>query len=369
MPALPSTRFRSSPHVALKRLGDLEPDQRDAFRDLESDPEFYGLFVAKPPLRMNVKSVTRPVAELFASLATPSRLDAPLDASNDEIVDLVLDGILEIESGEDFVCGADALAIVAPPPADIEPRDATARLSRDALLHAQDLVTDDAQALAMALYFYNHIPLSPFWRTRFATPEAVLAHLGDDAARLDRDWIASHNAPGWLAWISREHVARARSDATWKLYVSPRPEHVRDAFTIVARTLGAFPGTSFKIANDAAGMLRPDKLVAYFASREDLDDAAAILARELAGCNAQGVPFTAALDESGLLSWGVDPPDDAQALRWLYRTSWRLWLVQRLGAAMSIAKMARSATAVEPWLFAIARTQRHGVNVETWSLP
>lgn len=364
MPALPSTRFRSSPHVALQRLGDLAPEQRDAFRDLETDPELYGLFVAKPPLRMNLKAVTRPVAELFASLATPSRIEEV----DEEIVDLVLDGILEIESGEEFVCGADALTIVAPPLADVEPRDATARLSRDALLHAQDLVTGDAQALAMALYFYNHIPLSPFWRSRFATPEAVLAHLGADAARLDRDWIASHNAPGWLSWISRDRVARARSDRTWKLYVSPRPEHVRDAFAIVARTLGAFPGTSFKIANGAAGMLRPDKLVAYFASREDLDGAAAILRRELAGCDAQGVPFTASLDETGLLSWGVDPPDDAQALRWLYRTSWRLWLVQRLGAAMSIAKLAHSVAAVEPWLFAIARAQRHGVNVGTWSL-
>lgn len=363
MPALPETRFRSSPSVELKRLADLEADQRESFRELEEDPDFYGLFVAKPPLRMNVQSVTRPVAELFQRLTTPSRLDA-IDG---DVVDLVLDGILEIEREDVFVYGADALTAICAPRADAEPHDAIAKLSRDALLHAQDVVTTDPQALAMALYFYNHIPLSPFWRTRFASPEAILAHLGVEALRLDREWIASPDTTRWHAWFSRTHVTRGRSDVTWKLYVSPRPEHVRDAFAIVTRELAAFPGVSFKIANDAAGMLRPDKLVAYFVTREDLENAAEILHRELAGCDAQGVPFTASLDASGLLSWGLDPPDDAQALRWMYRSSWRLWLVQRLGAAMSVAKLARSAAAVEPWRFAIERARRHGVDVETWT--
>ena len=363
MSPLRETRFRSSPHVELKRLGDLEADQREAFRELEDDPEFYGLFVAKPPLRMNLQSVTRPVAELFDRLATPSQLDV-IDG---EIVDLVLDGILEIEDADAFVCGADALRTVCAPLAEMEPRDATARLSRDALLHAEDVVTTDPHALAMALYFYNHIPLSPFWRTRFASPDAVLEHLGTKALRLDRDWIAGKDTTAWLAWFSRTYAPPRGGDVTWKLYVSPRPEHVRDAFAIVTRTLVAFPGVSFKIANGAAGMLRPDKLVAYFTSREDLNAAAEVLQRELAGCAAQGVPFTASLEPSGLLSWGLDPPDDAQALRWLHRTSWRLWLVQRLGAAMSIAKLARTAAAVEPWRFAIERVRRLGVDVDTWT--
>lgn len=365
MPSLTEIRFRASPFVELKRLADLEAGQREPFRELEADPDFYGLFVARPPLAMNVKSVTRPVAELFRTLAVPSGIEDAL-LGEAETVDLVLDGILEVESEGEFVCGADALPVVCP---SFGGQRAEGRGQEiEALLYAQDLATQEQQALAMALYFYNRIPLSAFWKTRFATEDAILAHLGVDSARLEREWSAAHS-PGWFGWVSRSAVRREPGEVTWKLYVSPRPEHIRDAFDVVVRTLSLLPAVSFKVANTASGMLRPDKLVAYFRSRADLTEAAEVLGRELAGCEAQGVPFTAPLDGSGLLSWGVDPPDDERALRWLGRESWRLWLVQRLGAALSIAKSARSASAVEPWRFALERVRRHGVDVETWTPP
>lgn len=374
MPSLNEVRFRSNPYVELKQLGDLAAEQRGAFRELESDPDFYGLFVPKPPLTMNLKSVARQTAELFRTLATPSRLDDALLRDADyagDVIDLVLDGILEIESGDGFVSGADALPVVCPGLGAPDVRDAAARLSRDALLHAQDLETIDCHTLTMALYLYNRIPMSPFWKARFASGDAILAHLGADRGPLrvllERDWIASQRMTGWLSWTSKTMLPRKADDVTYKLYVSPRPERIRDAFEVVVRVLSAFPGTQFKIGDGAAGLLRPDKLVTYFATREELGEAAAVLSRELAGCDAHGVPFTAALEDSGLLSWGVDPPDNDRALRWLGRESWRLWVVQRLGAALSIAKSARSASAVEPWLFAIERARRQGVDVETWT--
>jgi hypothetical protein len=374
MPSLHQIRFRSSPHVELKQLADLPSEQREPFLELESDPDFYGLFIPRPPLTMNLKAVARQTAELFRTLAEPSPLDKALLADEHhvaDVVDLVLDGILEIETGHGFVCGADALALLAPPAPPPALRDATARLSRDALLHAQDLATNDPSALTMALYYYNRIPISPFWKTRFASREAILAHLGADHAALrallEREWVASDNMQGWLSWSSKMLAPRNGSDVTYKLYVSPRPERIRDAFEILVRVLADFPGTPFKIGNGAAGILRPDKLVAYFNTRELLDEAAAVLRRELAGCDAHGVPFSAGLDDSGLLSWGVDPPEDERALQWLGRDSWRFWVAKRLGAALSIAKLASSASAVEPWRFAIERARRHGVDVETWT--
>src|SRR5688500_2241252 len=130
-PSLMEMRFRSNPLVDLRQLDDLAAEQREAFRDLESDPDFYGLFVPKPPLMMNLKSVARPTANLFQSLtAAPSRLEDP--SLCDDVVDLVLDGILEIESGDGFVCGADALPIVSDPVAEPQLRNAAARLSREA---------------------------------------------------------------------------------------------------------------------------------------------------------------------------------------------------------------------------------------------
>ena len=366
MLSLNEIRFRSSPHVELKQLGDLDASQREPFLELESDPDFYGLLVPKPPLMVNLKSVERRTAELFRRLTTPAYL-APDDAAG--VIDLVLDGILEIESGDGFVSGADALPILCPRQCETE----IAQLSRDALLHAQDLETTESHALTLALYFYNRIPLSTFWKTRFASRETILAHVGADRgplrALLEREWFAAsaEESPYWLSWSSRSSLPHDPNAVTYKLYVSPRPERIRDAFEVVARVLSEFAGTAFKIGDSAAGLLRPDKIVAYFVSREQLSDAADVFKRELAGCDAHGVPFTAGLDDTGLLSWGVDPPSNDRALSWLSRDSWRLWVAQRLGAAMSVAKLARSANAVEPWRFAVERARRHGIDVETWT--
>ena len=338
-------RFRSNPLVDLRRPADLADAQREPLRELENDPDFYGVLVARPPLRMSVKSVPRATAELFERLRTPSAVD-------DDLTDLVLDGIFELETDDGFVSGADALPLLV---ADAD--DGAAGLSRDALLHGQDIESDDPEILGKALYHYNRLPLTPFWKSHFAAGPPTC-----DAA----GWITS-SRPGWRIWSAAGAPRRSTADVTYKLYISPRPERIREAFAVVVRVLRASRATAFKIGDSAAALLRPDKLVAYFAAREDLDECAEELRRELAGCDAHGVPFTAPLDDGGLLSWGVDPPEDDRALRWLRRESWRIWLVKRLAAALSIAKNARTAAAPEPWRFAVARARRHGVDVATWT--
>jgi hypothetical protein len=353
--------------VELKALSALADEEREQVRELEH-PDLYGFFSAKPPLKMTVKSAARESAELFRSLATPAPLDSHLYDEEDaaHVVDLVLDRILEIESDDGFVSGADAFSILGA----TVPRPGGA-LSREALQHAQELETDDPQTLAMALYRYNHIPITPFWKKRFAGPQAVMAYLGADRGALrsilERDWTFSEPSNAWLEWTSIiEQLASRGDQVLYKLYVSPRPERIREAFEALVRVLVVVPG-SFKIGSYAAGLLRPDKLVAYFATREQLDEAATMMQRQLAGCEAHGVPFTAACDDSGLLSWGVDPPETDHVLRWLQRSSWRLWVVQRLGGALAVAKSAHTASAVEPWQFAVARIQRLGVDVGTWT--
>jgi hypothetical protein len=308
------------------------------------------------------------MADLFRSLSTPSTLDEATLADPDTI-DLVLDGVLEVEGESGFVSGADAFAdafALLGDPVD----DPTPDLSLEALLYAQDLETNDPNTLTQALYRFNRIPLSPFWRNRFATADAILAHLGADRgalrALLERDWIAMQR-PAFAFWQAKESTRRGDDEVTYKLYISPRPERIRDAFETVVRVLSTFPGTPFKIGNSASGLLRPDKFVAYFKTRERLGEVAEVLKRELAGCEAQGVPFTAAFDDDGLLSWGVDPPDSDRALQWLQRESWRYWVLKRLGSALAVAKSARTANAIEPWRFAVARAQRHGVDVESWT--
>ena len=376
-------RFRSTAQLELKRLDELTPEQKEPFLELEADEDFYGLLIPAPGIALNVKSVGKQAADLFRGLATPTSIDAALladDEYRNDVIDLVLDGVLEIESGDGFVSGADAFPIFFPDPPPVPTDGAIARLSREALEHAEDLATNDASALTSALYAYNRIPLTRFWLSRFADREAVLTHIGADTGQLksmlERYWMISpaENAAYWISWRSRANDRHHMPGPTYKLYVSPRPERIRDAFHALVRVLSDFPGAGFKIGPDASGLLRPDKLVSYFTSRESLDRAARALKNELAGCPAHGIPFSAGIDEDGLLSWGMDPPDSERALSWQQRESWRLWIAMRLANALAIAKRSATrattrsqSTAVEPWRFAVERLRRHAVNFETWT--
>ena len=121
MPSMNAIRLRAAPHVDLRRLDELPADQRAAFRDLEGDRDFYGLLIPRSPLTINIKAVQRRTAELFATLRQPALLDEESrhDAELvEEIRDLVLDGILEVESAGTFVSGADAHPLVCEPRAN-----------------------------------------------------------------------------------------------------------------------------------------------------------------------------------------------------------------------------------------------------------
>lgn len=362
--------FRASPNFELKRLDELAEAQREALRELEEDHEFFGLLIPRPPSAANIQSVSRDVAALFRLLATPATLPV-CEISAEELLDLILDGVLEIEDDGAFVCGADALSIISG--TRVENELLTDPISVAALEHAEDLVSEDGPTLANALYSFHRVPLSPFWKRRFADRAAVLAEIGaangSTASILASSWqpVPQSQSFGWLSWRAIDRPAREMDAASYKLYVSARPEHVRDAFEALVYTLADSGPADFKIGEDAAGLLRPDKLVAYFQSREEIERIAAQLHRRLAGCPAHGVPFTAPLDVSGLLSWGLDPPASSRALKWMGRESWRLWLATKLGDAMAFAKTSSTRHSITPARFALERVRRLGVDVTTWT--
>jgi hypothetical protein len=349
------TLFRASARFELKTLAELPPEQREPFRELEADAGFFGLLVPRAGVAMNIKSVGHDTAALLRRLGTPSSIDA-----DDDIIDLVLDGVLEIEADGGFVSGADALPLLC----DVD--DGAAGLSVAALRYADDLVSNDPATLSTALYLYNRIPLSRFWRARFPDRDAVLAHLGADRDAMAL-WHSPARTPGWISWSTHLRPRRDDASPTYKLYVSPRPENIRDAFHAVVRALADLGGADFKIGEDAGGLLRPDKLVAYFQSREQLDRAAAAVLSRLGGCPPHGVPFTAGIDDAGLLSWGIDPPETERVLSWMGRESWRLWLAQKLGDAMAFAKSCATRRDVTAWQFARERVRRLGVDVQRWT--
>jgi hypothetical protein len=361
---------RASPLYELVLFDRLPPGERKALDSLRSDPGFYGVLRPREGgPRLGAKSVDRETALLFLTLREPGPLPSYVrtvlgEGTARTIARLVADGILEVEKGGVFVSGPAAIEGAARGSGG----GRLAELSIAALRYGQALAVDDPLALSFRLYGYNHRPLTPGWKRLLASAEAVRAHLGialGGAHRmlLDRVWASLEPSEAWLSWRLRSGESSSRPDgATFKLYVSPAPEALAGRFGEVLDAFAAARAPHFKIGASAAGLLRADKIVAYFPSFERLTGAAAAIASHLGSVPAQGVPFTSEIAGDGLLSWGTDPSAGTGA--WGRSESWRLWLTHRLARALLDA---RAAGAAEPWRFAIERVRLEGVDPETWT--
>jgi len=170
-------------------------------------------------------------------------------------------------------------------------------------------------------------------------------------------------------WVqTREPGPGDRGSSNYKLYVSPQCDEVPEALAAIVETLSRMPQSCFKIGSDVYGLLRPDKIIAYFTNFEQLEEAAQKLYTRLQGCSVQGVPFSAELAGDGLLSWGMDPPRAQRTHGYQEQESWRLWLSNRLALALVGARNSPSgANAVEPWRFALDRMALEGVDTATWT--
>ena len=402
MDGLTGAILRANPAYELVLFDRLPAEQRDLLDGLRRDPSLFGVLWprAESGGGLGVKSVCRDTALLLYTLREPGPLPAYVTAVDgaaavEMVAELVLDGVLEIAAGDAFVSGPAALTLLRGPDVSSgtsrvgDSRDAAtqsrtlspagsgtiARLSHEALRYAQALAPDDCARLSARLYFYNRVPASPRWARRLASRDAVADFLGlthgTTSRRIAREWSAlraDDGASGWLEWRARTPVAPPEhgDHSTWKLYVSPTCEQLPSAFAATLDVLAAAGAHHCKVGGDLYGVLRPDKLVAYFRSFEALVDAATAVRRALDGCPAQGVPFTAALGDDGLLSWGTDPPLAAQSLAWPERESWRLWLTNRLATAL-LAAVAAPAEELEPWQYALERLRLDHVDPETWT--
>jgi hypothetical protein len=365
--------FRGSPAFELVVLDRLSADQRAALGDAQNDPDLYGVLVPRA-VGSRAKAVDGDTALLYLTLQQPGPLPAYVQASLGAQLDgtvrrLVLDGVLEIAHDGDFVSGPAALGVLGVEARAENGGGRVARLSLDALRYAAELGISDLPVLAGRIYAYNRLPLSPMWSRRFPSRAAVAEHLGlgdggPSAALIARRWTQSAGADDadvWRAW-SRAAEHGANGGTTHKLYVSPQPAALADALRITVEMLGDTAATGFKVGADALGLLRPDKLVAYFPGLEPLAEAAEKLRARLEGLPAHGVPFTAEITRDGLLSWGVDPPRSEQTLGMTGGESWRVWLAHRLAGALLAAREES-----EPWRYALERMRLEGVDPHTWA--
>jgi hypothetical protein len=212
--------------------------------------------------------------------------------------------------------------------------------------------------IAARLYAHHRIPASARWRSQLERPADVERFLGlGGSCPIEFRPIA-----GWQCWTS----PLAADPGAYKLYVSPQPDALPQT---VAAVVGAarYGARAMKIGGDMYGLLRPDKCVIYFATFESLADAAQRLDRALAGLPVHGVPFTATLGSSGLLSWGIDGL--GPGLQTSLPMSWRQWVTLRIARAIAVAKRETSidVDADAVWSFILQRLALDGVDARTWS--
>jgi hypothetical protein len=370
---LMNAEFQANPAYELTLYDRLPEAERDLLSELRKSPDFYGVLRPRGDSKLGFKTVNRETALLLLTLPEPSPLPGYVRAEASaarSIAQMVLDGVLAVSRGGPMVSGPAAFELVLGAAEPVEPPNALAALSRDALRYAQELPIAEAAVMAMRLYDYGRIARSPAWNRRYPDAESArkawgLGAQGDLPPERAGRWRRCDTPPpndGWLAWESRDSPPRRAGSPSYKLYVSPHPDYLRDAMEAVSQTGAA----AFKAGKTLSGILRPDKLVAYFDDWKVLEEAAAAIEGRLRGCRPQGVPFSAQLGGSMLLSWGADPPEEAVRPRWMPRESWRLWIVNRLAVALLAAKRT-GGCAVEPAEFAVARLRLDGIDTETWT--
>jgi len=248
----------------------------------------------------------------------------------------------------------------------------TVALSIRALQYAQQFHADNESALAGRLYRFNCLPASPRWLRRLPSPIALRERLDLARAATTTEthavWRRSGLSPehgGWILWQRNERHFADRRDFRFKLYLSPTPEELLAQFSSIIHALGETDALAVKLGDTAYGLLRPDKLVAYFRNRGSLQSAARQLSPSFAGMSAHGVPFTASLSENGMLSWGVDPLTNGEdGLQ--QRESWRGWVTRRLAQALVQARR-DTESGVTPWQYALDQLSLAGIDTTTFA--
>jgi hypothetical protein len=363
--------FRFHPGVELVLYDRLDPAHQARVAHLTRDPGFYGLLVTAS----TTKAVDRDSALLLLTLRTPGpipqyALRALGGNAGRTVAGLVLDGILEIEHEGVFRSGAAAVSLVGEASGDDAATGVIDRLSIDAVRYAASLPIRETSILAGRLYRYNQIPLTPRYQRAYEA-ESDDVRLGlavpRAAAILARSWtrVSPTGAP-WMSWIARREVDRpGERQGTYKLYVSPAVDAVRWVFPEVLGAVTSHRPFACKVGKGMYGLLRADKMVIYFARRDDLHGAASAVADALSGVSAQGVPFSSAITADGLLSWGIDPPDDVGLAGLLRSESWRERLTNQMAAAL-VGASPRGDGLDAVVRFVLRRLEAHGIDVRTW---
>lgn len=372
--------FRANPAYALTELSRLNQSEQTALTGfLTGDPHIFGVFnPIAPHTTLTPKIAYKDVALLFYFFQEPSSLPQFVkqdydDELNDMLAKLVLEEVLQLAHNGTFISGVEASKILYKERATHNGSGLSgiAALSQKAIQYVLRLNNLDYSGALFRLYSYNTVP-AIVATDPFDTNEAVEAFLGIRSGSALAKAVAQHwhkQAPaekgGWLAFHRKGSDQRKRKNAVnYKMYISPLLSDLPNVFEKTMRLLAFTKAFSFKTGTSQRGLLRPDKFVVYFYEHADLQEAAVLLKEALTGFAAQGVPFTAQLDDTGLLSWGIDPPRD-EVIDGLEGGSWRASITEKLAAAVLQAKAAQS-TETEAYNYVLNKIFLERIDPVTW---
>jgi hypothetical protein len=287
---------------------------------------------------------------------------------------MVLDGILEIDADDRMISGPEAGGLLCGALQADEDTGALGALSRRAVEYAASLNLSNPLEVSARLYAYNCVPICRRWRGSLPSDAETADYLGlvngSAFQTLSANWHPLRESAAWIPWQPK--AARPASPgqpvANYKLYVSPACGQLRETVAAVADVVARSNAIQWKVGKGLRGLLRPDKLVVYFSHFADLEEVALKIMARLEGCPPHGVPFTAELAGAGLLSWGIDPPDDP-AFSGLERESWRSRLGNRLALALALAlaQSGESRSPADAARFALQRLRLDGIDTAAWT--
>jgi len=345
--------FRSNPRCELLEFGNIKPPDKETLGGLMNEPESFGIFkIDAPGLPPVCKLAYKEVALLFYYLQQPGNLPFYLrntfdDDINATVAKLVLEDVLEIKSKDAYLSGIAAHDLLFRNKISLNQNQlpAIVHLSAKAIEYVLQLNCVDTKTIASRLYCYNTIPGTEQNSEMFSSPKKAEEFLGiysNDSLRHDllKHWNKHPLAKEfyWYMWSRKEKVTRdLYNNAVYKIYISPILASFPEVFAKSVEILSMTAALGFKTGIDQHGLLRPDKFVVYFHHYNQLMEAAAILTKELKGFIPQGLPFTAQLDDKGMISWAIDPPKKG-VIENFDGGSWRAHITQQIAMAVTHAK-------------------------------
>jgi hypothetical protein len=339
---------------SLSEWNTLSQIQKELLSGLNDETAIYGIFEpAADSSALTVKVAYREVAMLFLhfqhfNLLPHYFIISATQHSYQILTRLILDEIIQVEWKGIYVSGAAALPAIYGQQFLEEGYipNYLSDLSLKAIYYAWTLEETDLRSIAGRLYTYNTIPWDASMKNAFENTQDVYTFLFSKMGKSSREkmqqqWytVPGNEKGGWLSWRknSRENVLNASSEQTYKLFISPLIHDVPEVFRHFVSSISDSEAFSFKAGGSLQGLLRPDKIVAYFYSQEALFKTAGLLQEKLEGFQPHGVPFSAQLDQKGILSHGTDPPE-ADVLLSTEGGSWRSFITDQLALAILQAK-------------------------------